>query len=107
MERRRFNTLLGAAGLRVTTAGVTTSANLSPQSKVGVNPEVLRLKNNGWVPNNERLPVLLYRSAMVAGDSDPASPFEALFPKMGCPPQWRAGVSDFITTIRLRTRCLA
>ncbi len=56
---------------------------------------MLRLKSNGWVPNNERLPVLLYRSAIDSGSSDPASAFEALFTKNGWPPQWRDGVYDF------------
>jgi uncharacterized protein YjlB len=56
---------------------------------------VLRLKSNGWVPDNERLPVLLYRSVVEAGGSDPASTFEDLFTKHGWPPQWRDGVYDF------------
>jgi uncharacterized protein YjlB len=61
----------------------------------GGEPQVLRLKSNGWVPNNEKLPVLLYRSAISVANSDPASAFEALFTKNGWPPQWRDGVYDF------------
>lgn len=87
MERRRFNTLLGAAGLSVARPGGSAPA--------GSEPEVLRLEKNGWVPNNQRLPVLLYRSIPTSGGSDPASAFEDLFTKNGWPPQWRDGVYDF------------
>src|SRR4051794_3212999 len=95
MERRRFNKLLGAAGLRVTTPGVSTPAGLSSQLHGGAEPQVLRLTSNAWVPNNERLPVIFYRSAVDAGSSDLAAVFEAVFAKNGWPPQWRNGVYDF------------
>lgn len=55
-------------------------------------PEVLRLKRNGWVPNNEALPVLLYRAVMGAGEVEP---MEALFRKQGWSPEWRNGVYSF------------
>jgi len=58
-------------------------------------PEILRLSRNGWVPNNERLPVLVYRGAVKAGGSDPASRFERLFERNGWPPDWRNGVYDY------------
>ncbi|MFL6451079.1 MAG: cupin [Bryobacteraceae bacterium] len=90
MERRRFNRLLGAAGISVAAPGAQTS-----HSSGSGEPEVLRLKSNGWMPNNERLPVLLYRSAVDGGNSDPASVFETLFAKNGWPSQWRDGVYDF------------
>lgn len=80
MDRRKFNTMLGAASL-----------GASP----GPAPEVLRLSRNGWMPNNERLPVLLYRSAIAIDGPDPAASFEAIFKRNGWPPQWRDGVYDF------------
>jgi uncharacterized protein YjlB len=57
--------------------------------------EVLRLTRNGWVPNNERLPVLLYRAAISIIGPDPASHFEETFERNGWPPQWRDSVYDF------------
>ena len=86
IERRRFNAVLGAVGL---------TAGKSVYGSAGSEPEVLRLSRNGWVPNNERLPVLLYRSVVGLGGSDPASHFEAAFRKNGWPPRWRNGVYGF------------
>jgi uncharacterized protein YjlB len=55
-------------------------------------PEVLLLKRNGWVPNNEALPVLLWRGVMGPGQADA---MEALFRKSGWRPEWRNGVYPF------------
>ena len=58
-------------------------------------PELLRLSPNGWMPNNPRLPVLLYRQAVRAASADPAQAFEEVFQRNGWPPQWRNGVYPF------------
>jgi uncharacterized protein YjlB len=58
-------------------------------------PEVLQLSRNGWMPNNEFLPVLLYRGVLKPGESDPAGVYEQVFRRNGWPPQWRNGVYDF------------
>ncbi|MEE3627660.1 cupin [Nitrospirillum sp. BR 11752] len=61
-------------------------------------PENFILHSLGWVPNNARLPVLLYRS-MVAldgqGNSDLAAMFEGLFDRNGWPARWRDGIYDY------------
>jgi len=77
-DRRQFNALLAGGAL-------SSSAE----------PEVLRLTRNGWMPNNDRLGVLLYRAVLPAPGSDPAAIFEQLFQRNGWPPQWRNGVYDF------------
>jgi uncharacterized protein YjlB len=55
----------------------------------------LQIGPNGWMPNNPRLPVLLYRAAVAAGGSDPAVAFEDTFARNGWPPRWRNGVYGF------------
>lgn len=94
MDRRMFASILGAIGLGSVCAlpeGV-----MADGSSVGANdPEVLRLSRNGWVPNNEHLPVLLYRGVMHAQGNDAASRFEQVFERHGWPAQWRDSVYDF------------
>lgn len=63
-------------------ASVIAAAMAPPQ------PERLWLKPNGVMPNNERLPVLLYRSLDTAM-------IEAVMGKNGWPVQWRNGVYTF------------
>lgn len=53
------------------------------------------LEHNGWVPNNPRLPVLIYLNAIVNRRIDLASQFEETFSANGWPPQWRNGVYGY------------
>jgi uncharacterized protein YjlB len=82
LDRRKFTTILAAA-----TAGLGQAA-FANESDV----EVLKLSRNGWMPNNERLPVLLYRRVFHGVDADG---MEAVFERNQWPPQWRNGVYDF------------
>jgi len=90
MERRQFTTLLGVAGF-----GLAHRSELRAESNGALQPELIRLARNGWVPNNQRLPVLLYRNVLTPAGGDPAAQFEERFQHNGWPPQWRDGVYDF------------
>lgn len=58
--------------------------------------ECFLLPAHDWVPNNPKLPVMLYREAIPAADSESvAKAFEAAFEGNGWPPQWRDGIFDY------------
>jgi len=57
----------------------------------------LRLTDDGLVPNNPRLPLILYRSVVsLKGSFDPAALFEDLFEINGWADGWRDGIYDFL-----------
>lgn len=83
MNRRQFGVAIAALGL----TGAASAENR-------VQAEKLPLSRNGWMPNNEYLPVLLYRRAFdVSGDA--AGRMEAAFERNQWPAQWRNGVYPF------------
>ncbi|HEX4230835.1 MAG TPA: hypothetical protein VHZ07_19310 [Bryobacteraceae bacterium] len=91
MKRRLFNQVLGVAGL-----GLSHRTRAAAASGGGaVQAATIQLARNGWMPNNERLPVLLYRNAIPIEGEDPAAVFENRFESNGWPPQWRDSVYDF------------
>ena len=57
--------------------------------------ETWRLLDDGVIPNNAELPLLVYRRAVTLSESDPASVFEALFTANGWPAAWRNGIFPF------------
>ena len=82
MDRRRFVGMLGALGFGPS-PGMGDAANGAGGGGAPRDPEVLRLSRNGWMPNNEHLPVLLYRGVQDLRGADPAARFEELFTRNG------------------------
>jgi uncharacterized protein YjlB len=97
MDRRAFTAMLGGLGLGSLGAlGAAREGMVAGGGSGGArDPEILRLSRNGWMPNNEHLPVLLYRGVMHAEGDDAAARFEQIFERNGWPAQWRNGVYDF------------
>jgi uncharacterized protein YjlB len=58
----------------------------------GDGAEMLMLRADPAIPNNPRLPVVLHRGAVAAGDADGA---EALLGAHGWRPAWRNGIHDW------------
>lgn len=83
MNRRQFSAAIAAIGL--------SKAACATASR---HAETILLSRNGWMPNNDRFPVLLYRRAFeVTGDV--AAHMEQAFETNQWPPQWRNGVYTF------------
>ena len=57
--------------------------------------ETWKLIDDGEIPNNPDLPLLLYRQSVTLPDADPAAVFEALFTANGWPAAWRNGIFPF------------
>jgi uncharacterized protein YjlB len=95
LTRRRFGQMLTALGLSPALSGFKAEGSTSGSSGGATDPQILRLSRNGWMPNNEHLPVLLYRRVLPTAGDDPAAHFESAFQRNGWPPQWRNGVYDF------------
>lgn len=57
--------------------------------------EAFTLAPRDWVPNNSKLAVAIYRTAIPGAGGDLAAEFEALFEHNQWPPQWRDGIFDY------------
>jgi uncharacterized protein YjlB len=53
------------------------------------------LKDDGLIPNNEKLPLLVYQNAVALPEDDPAAIFEAVFAANGWSGSWRNGIYSF------------
>jgi uncharacterized protein YjlB len=57
-------------------------------------PKAVRFKDAGAIPNNPKLPVLIYKAAIKL-DNDPPAAVERAFEENQWPPQWRDGIYPF------------
>jgi len=56
-----------------------------------------RFKDDGFVPNHPKWPLIVYRGAVRLPDScDPAAIFEDLFARNGWGDSWRDGIYDYV-----------
>ena len=61
------------------------------------NVQAFRFEDDGETPNNPHLPLVVYRAAVkLAGEHDPAAPFERAFAKHGWGDGWRNGIYPFL-----------
>ena len=62
-----------------------------------VKPLRMKFRDDGYIPNNPKLPLLYYRKAVHFGrQHDPAAMLEVLFNAHGWGKAWRNGVYDFV-----------
>jgi uncharacterized protein YjlB len=59
-------------------------------------PEVVRLREDGGVPNNPKLPLVIYRQAVRFDSQDRAALLVELFGRHGWRDAWRDGIYDFL-----------
>jgi uncharacterized protein YjlB len=60
-------------------------------------PETFLFADDGWVPNNARLPFLVYRGAIdLIGRSDPELAIEQIFRGNGWGDLWRNGIYPYV-----------
>lgn len=62
-----------------------------------IQPETFLLADDGSIPNNPSLPLLVYRGGIdLAGTPDPAEVIEAAFRRNGWGDMWRNGIYPFV-----------
>lgn len=62
-----------------------------------IQPETFMLADDGSIPNNPSLPLLVYRGGIdLAGTPDPAELIEAAFRRNGWGDMWRNGIYPFV-----------
>lgn len=61
-----------------------------------ISTTAIHLAEHEWVPNNPRLPVIVYDAAFPGDTEDLATAMEARFGANGWQAQWRNGIYDFL-----------
>jgi hypothetical protein len=72
------------------------SPSLPPPS-FAIEPEAILFADDGFVPNNPRLPFVIYRGAIdLIGVVDPEEAIEKVFRRNGWGDMWRNGIYPYI-----------
>lgn len=66
---------------------------MTPSSDAAVTAHLLQ--DDGTIPNNPHLPLLVYQGVLDVSAGDPASSFETLFAANGWSSSWRNGIFPF------------
>ncbi len=67
------------------------------ETTVAIEPETFMFADDGSIPNNPSLPLLVYRNSIdLAGTPDPAEVIEAVFGRNGWGDMWRNGIYPFV-----------
>lgn len=90
LSRRHFMRWVSACSI----AAPAIFEHFSAAAATTSNIQLLHLEPNGWVPNNSKLPVILYHHALVPS-SDMTDVTEAQFEKNNWPPQWVASIFNY------------
>ena len=57
--------------------------------------EAFMLEPHDWVPNNRKLPIVIYWRALMPDSGNLAAAYEILFEHNAWPPQWRDSIFDY------------
>jgi uncharacterized protein YjlB len=76
--------------------GIPSTADALSRLRV-IRPVRLRFRDDGYIPNNPKHPLLLYRKAVrFEASDDPAAVLEVIFNERGWGEAWRNGIYDFV-----------
>lgn len=90
LSRRQFMRWVSACSI----AAPAILEHFSATAATTSNIQLLHLERNGWVPNNSKLPVILYKNALSPAP-DMINTTEAQFEKNSWPPQWVASIFSY------------
>jgi uncharacterized protein YjlB len=90
-----FNSILRRLRFSSSTRDAKPTSDVKSVARPSLEPELIYLARNGWVPNNQHLPVLLYSGVVEPSPTRPTAKFEELFRRNWWMPQSRNSIYDF------------
>ena len=81
---------------------------MPPSPSQAFEPEAILFADDGFVPNNPRLPFVIYRGAIdLIGVVDPEEAIEKMFRRNGWGDMWRNGIYAYVHYHSMIHECLA